>query len=330
MSPLTGFMRSDQLDSVLSAMRLPDGLPWTLPVILSATNQDSRSFREGRPLALENRAGRVLGTLTLEERHPLERAHLAEAVFSTTSESHPGVRWLAALGEVLLGGEVTLLEQPGPQRYRRDPTETREAFRRLGWRRVVGFQTRNPIHRAHEFVLKTALETADGLLIHPLVGETKNDDLPAEVRMKCYEVLLETYFVQQRTCLAVFPAWMRYAGPREAVFHALVRKNYGCTHFIVGRDHAGVGGFYDPFEAQKIFSNFRPEELVVEPLFFDQVFYCRRCDSMVSIKTCPHPGEHRVELSGSEVRRMLRRGELPPPEYSRPEVSRLLLEHSSS
>lgn len=322
--PLTGFQGRDAVESVLESRRLPDGRPWTIPIVLLVEPVPAATHA-----ALVDRTGAIAGTLEVREAYPLDKRRFAAGVFGTTDEKHPGVAWLSSAGRVALAGPVTArpewAESFGTQLgLAVSPAEVRAEIARLGWRTVVGFQTRNPIHRAHEFVIKTALESVDGLLLQPLVGETKSGDVPAEVRLDCYRALLEDYFVPQRTLLAGLPAWMRYAGPREAVFHALVRKNYGCTHFIVGRDHAGVGNYYGPFEAQEIFRQFSEEELGIRPVFFDRVFYCRRCGGMATPKTCPHAeGEH-LELSGSEVRRMLSRGQLPPPEFSRPEVAAIL------
>lgn len=332
-SPLEGFMCEEDYISVRGNKHLTSGLPWTIPITLSVSDEQARSLKEGQDIALYEEGEHLLGVLHLQQKYRYDKQREAERVYLTTDPEHPGVRALYEQGDWLLGGPISLLNRPRnpsfPQ-YRLDPRQTREAFRKRGWRRVVAFQTRNPIHRAHEYIIKCALETVDGLLLHPLVGETKSDDVPAEVRMRCYEVMLERYFPKTRTVLAVNPAAMRYAGPREAVFHAIIRKNYGCTHFIVGRDHAGVGNYYGPYDAHYIFDEFDKEALGITPLFFDNAFYCRRCESMASNKTCPHDSSDHMALSGTRLREMLSRGEEPPVELSRPEVARILIEAMSA
>jgi sulfate adenylyltransferase len=322
LSPLQGFMGRDDYERVVEEMRLANGLPWALPVCL-AVDEAPR----GDEVALADETGRTLAVLEVEDVYDYDKEREAERCFRTTETAHPGVARLDAQKPRYLAGRVTVFERREPEfpELALDPAETRAIFAERGWRRVVGFQTRNPIHRAHEYLTKGALETVDGLLIHPLVGETKSDDVPAETRVECYRVLLEGYYPADRVVLASFPAAMRYAGPREAIWHAICRKNYGCSHFIVGRDHAGVGDYYGTYDAQLVFDEFESHELDIEPMFFEHAFYCRACGQMATPKTCPHSGDDHVFLSGTKVRELLAAGELPPVEFSRPEVAQVLI-----
>jgi sulfate adenylyltransferase/3'-phosphoadenosine 5'-phosphosulfate synthase len=328
-SPLKGFMTPRDYLRVVRGQRLESGAVWSVPITLAVPAEAAARLTVGAEVGLESPDGRVVGVLELSDRWAPDKELEAREVYRTTDESHPGVAYLKASGDVYLGGEVWLLDRPlDPQfpQYPRDPAATRALFEARGWRRVVGFQTRNPVHRAHEYITKCALEIADGLLLHPLVGATKSGDVPADVRMRCYEVLLEKYYPRDRVVLGLYPAAMRYAGPREAVSHALVRKNYGCSHFVVGRDHAGVGGFYGTYDAQRAFDAFSPGELGIEPLRFEEAFWSTAVGGMATAKTAPGDPSTRIVLSGTQVREMLRAGKLPPPEFSRPEVARILLE----
>ncbi len=330
LSPLEGFMSAADYRAVVRDMHLANGLPWTVPITLGVEPDVAEGLALGEDVALTNGpGGDVLAVMTVEEKYTYDKRERCVAVFRTDDEAHPGVAATLNMCDVLLGGPVTL-PRPIPHRrfleYRLPPAETRALFAENGWDTVVGFQTRNPIHRAHEYLQKCAMEVVDGLMIHPIVGETKSDDIPAEVRMQCYKVLMGNYYPEGRVCLVVNPAAMRYAGPREAIFHAIVRKNYGCTHFIVGRDHAGVGDYYGTYDAHYIFKEFDRAALEITPLFFDHAFWCAKCGNMASTKTCPHGAEDHVFFSGTKVREMLRAGELPPPEFTRPEIATLLLE----
>ena len=331
-SPLRGFMGHEDYTSVVKDMHLADGQAWPLPITLSVNSHQASPLKEGDPITLTLNGEDPVAILMLQGKYRRDKEEEAEKVYRTTDEKHPGVANLYNDEDVVLGGELKVLQEKpdlenGCDPYYLTPFQTREAMTNLGWSTMVGFQTRNPVHRAHEYIQKCALESVDGMLLHPLVGETKADDIQASVRMQCYKVLLDNYYPSDRVLLSVLPAFMRYAGPREAIFHALVRKNYGCTHFIVGRDHAGVGNYYGPYDAQHIFQDFEAGELGITPLFFENSFFCNNCKGMATEKTCPHPSDDRVSLSGTQVREMLSKGQNPPEEFTRPEVASVLMQN---
>lgn len=327
--PLTGFTDEKNYYSILNDMRLVDGRPWPLPITLSLTAEEYKKAKDEDIIYLKDEGGKLDAHVEVQEIFKADKDKEAESVYGSDSLEHPGVKVLFEQGDYYAAGRIVIKKFPEHTRFKKyylTPAETKEYFKTRGWRRIVAFQTRNPIHRAHEYLQKCALEISDGLFIHPIVGATKTGDIPADVRMRCYEALIDNYYPGERILLGINPASMRYAGPREAIFHALIRRNYGCTHIIIGRDHAGVGGFYGPYDAQKIFDEFEKDELGIQPLFFENAFWCEKCEDMVTLKTCPHSEDNHISLSGTRVRGLLAEGKLPPRELTRPEVAEVLLD----
>lgn len=327
-SPLTGFVNKADYDAICERMTLANGTVWPMPVTCAVSPSQAESFKIGDKISLLDDKKRLLGTLKLEEKYPHDKTTQATKAFGTTEVAHPGVKVLMAEGDVCLAGPIEAVcpRYDGEfKEHRLTPAQVRAECTKRGWRTMVGFQTRNPIHRAHEYLTKCAQEICDGLLIHPLVGQTQPGDIPADVRMECYTTLIEKYYQTSRTMLAVLPAAMRYAGPREAILHAVMRQNYGCSHFIVGRDHAGVGNYYGTYDAQKIFTTLPAGGLKITTLNFEHTSWCNKCEGMVSVKTCPHPDSDKIALSGTKVRDMLAAGERPPMEFSRPEIADILI-----
>ena len=329
-SPLTGFMSQQDYSSVVEEMRLANGSVWSIPITLPISAEQVSNLKGVEEATLSTESDGVIGKIQISDIYKPDKGREAEKVYLATDDKHPGVAALLSGGKYYVAGDIEVYQLPEHKHfgeYRMSPRQLRAVIEEKGWKSVVAFQTRNPIHRAHEYITKCALEMVDGLIIHPIVGETKSDDIPADVRMACYEAIIEHYYPHRHTILSVYPASMRYAGPREAIFHALTRKNYGCTHFIVGRDHAGVGSYYGTYDAQKIFENFNREELGIEPMFFEHAFYCKRTNSMATTKTSRAVDHEKVFLSGTKVREMLIAGVDLPEEFTRPEVSDILKKH---
>ncbi len=324
-SPLEGFIGQKDFNQVLHHMRLSNDWPWTIPIVLDVTEEQARSLKVGQEVVLRDEAGTAVALFHLEEKFRYDKEEVAQKVFLTTDLAHPGVARLQKMGPVLLAGPVDLIASPPSpfDRYKLSPKETRFLFREKGWRTVVGFQTRNTPHIGHEYVQKTALTFVDGIFINPVIGKKKPGDFRDEVILASYEELIRNYYLKERAVMAILRMEMRYAGPREAIHHAIIRKNFGCTHIIIGRDHAGVGRYYPPYAAQDIFEEF--PDLGIVPLFFKAFYYCRRCQSVVNEKTCPHPKEEHVDFSGTKIREMLLRGEAPPPELMREEVAKVIM-----
>jgi sulfate adenylyltransferase len=331
-SPLNGFMGKDDYENVVENMQLSNGILWPIPITLSVTKKQAESLPLESEVALvDDESDETMGIMTIREKFTYDKKNESRKVFLTEDEAHPGVAKVYTQKEILLGGPLKALsEGPYPKIYGKHygrPEETRKIFKKRGWSTVAAFQTRNPIHRSHEYCTKIALEVSDGILIHPLVGKLKAGDIPADIRMKCYEILIRKYYPKDRVVLKVYPMEMRYGGPREALLHAVFRQNYGCSHLIIGRDHAGVGDYYGPFDAQKIFTEIENDALYIKPLNIDWTFWCHKCDGMASMKTCPHSKEDRVLISGTKVRELLANGQMLPKEFSRPEVAEILVDY---
>ena len=323
-SPLEGFMTREELETVLHLKRLPDDLPWTIPILFDLPKEMEKSVSDGDDLALFYQNS-PLAILHINEIYCFSKKEIAKYTFETTEMAHPGVAKVYKMNEKFIAGKIELVSEPKTLygRYKLSPKETRYLFKQKGWRTIVGFQTRNPPHLGHEYLQKTALTFLDGVFINPVIGTKKKGDFKDEVILKAYEVLIEKYYLKNHAVLAILPYEMRYAGPREAVHHAIMRKNFGCTHFIVGRDHAGVGNYYKPYAAQEIFEEF--PDLGIAPLFFKTFFYCKKCGGITHEKACPHGEEYRLKFSGTKIREMFRRGEFPPKELMRPEIAKIIM-----
>ena len=327
-SPLEGFMDREELESTLHMMRLPDDTAWTIPIILDVESTRAEGFKEGEDIALYYRE-KPLALLHLEEKFTFDKDEMAKHTFNTLDTTHPGVAATKKLNGIFLAGKIDLIQeiQGLYDNYKLEPLETRVLFEEKGWSTVVGFQTRNPPHLGHEYVQKTALAFVDGVFINPVIGKKKRGDFKDNVILESYNTLMENYYLKKSVVMSILPFEMRYAGPREAIFHAIVRKNFGCTHFIVGRDHAGVGNFYGPYDAQKIFNEF--PDLGISPLFFKSFFHCKRCGTVTNDRACPHGDDEHINFSGTKIRQMLSEGQIPPKELMRPEVAKVIARYQN-
>ncbi len=334
-TPLDGFMNHADWKGVCDSYTMENGLFWPIPVTLSTDTETANSIHEGNDIALfDEESGAIIATMTVTEKYGIDKEHECKSVYKTTETEHPGVQMVMNQGDVNLAGPIKVLSLGGfPETYGEQfmtPAQTRALFESKGWKSVAAFQTRNPMHRSHEYLAKIAVETLDGVLVHSTLGKLKKGDIPAEVRSKAIQTLIDNYFVPNSVVQAGYPLDMRFAGPREALLHAVFRQNYGCSHLIVGRDHAGVGDYYGPFDAQSIFDEIPESALETQPLKIDWTFWCNACDGMASMKTCPHGKDDRILLSGTKVRKMLSEGEDLPATFSRPEVAKILQEYYAS
>jgi len=324
-SPLEGYMGEKDYRNVLNQMRLSNDLPWPIPIVLDVSKENAKKLKEGQEIALLNPSGVPVAIFYLEERYLFNKEEMAEKVFQTKDTAHPGVAKVMEMKDVLLGGPIDLIqESPTPYfKYKLKPIETRILFKEKEWRTIVGFQTRNTPHIGHEYVQKAALTFTDGLFVNPVIGRKKRGDFRDEVILASYDELIKHYYLKERAVMAILQMEMRYAGPREAIFHAIIRKNFGCTHIIIGRDHAGVGNYYSPYAAQDIFDEF--PDLGIVPLFFKSFYFCKRCNSVVNEKICPHPSSEHINFSGTKIRDILIEGKIPPSDLMRPEVAQVIL-----
>jgi len=328
-SPLEGFLGKKEYRNVLNQMRLSNDLPWPIPIVLDAGEEEAKKLKIGQKVILRGESDQPIALLHLEEIYEYDKEEMAEKVFQTKDAAHPGVAKVKEMKDLLLAGKIDLIqESPTPFfKYKLSPRETRVLFKEKGWRTVVGFQTRNTPHIGHEYVQKTALTFTDGIFVNPVIGRKKKGDFKDEVILASYDELIKHYYLKDRAVMAILQMEMRYAGPREAIFHAIIRKNFGCSHIIIGRDHAGVGNYYPPYAAQDIFEEF--PDLGIVPLFFMSFYFCKRCNSVVNEKTCPHPPQEHINFSGTKIREILIQGKIPPPELMRPEVAKVILDYDN-